>query len=201
MLREVSFCLLSRKVCFSLLEGHFSLKQQAGQALSNKKPIHKFGTTCLIAIWIKPIRHLLAQRRRELVSAAPLFLTENGHSWLLCRAKPPARRATFIYAHSGAFVPVFKSKWGLFFLPCALVKQYRDDGAAIRLNTRLWAAAIVNWAPYRHHPQNPPTSLSNAHSLLLYLVCTKCNSIPLSRYNATSREYRKLPLPAKKLFL
>lgn len=83
-------------------------------------------------------RHILARprRSRKLVSAAPLFITENGHSWLLYLAKPPDRRAEFIYAHSSAFIPGLKTKHGLFFLPSALgvitkSLQYKDGESTV----------------------------------------------------------------------
>lgn len=60
--------------------------------------------------------HILAQRMRELLSAAPLFITENGASWLLQHAEPPAE---FVYAHSSAFTPASESERGLFLLPSA----------------------------------------------------------------------------------
>lgn len=69
----------------------------------------------------------------ELVPDAPLFITANGHSWLLYHAKPPASRAEFIYANSSAFIPGLKAKCGLFLLPCALgiitkSLQYKGGG-------------------------------------------------------------------------
>lgn len=60
----------------------------------------------------------LGTARRELVSAAPLFITVNGRSWLLYHTKLPARQSEFIYAHSSAFNPGLKTKFGLFFMHC-----------------------------------------------------------------------------------
>lgn len=62
----------------------------------------------------------------ELASAAPLFITENGCSWLLYDTDTPARRVEFIYAHSSAFIPGLKTKCGLFFLGRALGIHHKE---------------------------------------------------------------------------